>query len=59
MTFLQINFPPMRAFQFITDHLKFKLHHNQTYQIKKPYRLNSGLIDFDITLPYTLTLRVK
>ena len=32
--FLQINFPPMRALQFITDHVTFKLHYNQIYQMK-------------------------
>ena len=32
--FLQINFPPMRALQFITDHVIFKLRYDQIYQMK-------------------------
>ena len=32
--FLQINFPPMRALEFITGHVIFKLHYNQIYQMK-------------------------
>ena len=27
--FLQINFPPMRALEFIRDHMTFKLRYNQ------------------------------
>ena len=27
--FLQINFPPMRALEFIWDHMTFKLRYNQ------------------------------
>ena len=27
--FLQINFPPMRALEFIRDHMTFKLQYNQ------------------------------
>ena len=34
--FLQMNFPPMRALQFITDHVIFKLCFNQIYQMKNP-----------------------
>ena len=32
--FLQINFPPMRALEFITGHVTFKLWYNQIYQMK-------------------------
>ena len=32
--FLQINFPPMRALEFITGHVIFKLCYNQIYQLK-------------------------
>ena len=32
--YLQINFPPMRALQFITDHVIFKFRYNQIYQMK-------------------------
>ena len=32
--FLQINFQPLRALQFITDHVIFKLRYNQIYQMK-------------------------
>ena len=28
--FLQMNFPPMRALEFIRDHMTFKLRYNQT-----------------------------
>ena len=34
--FLQINFPPMRALQFITDHVIFKLRYNHINQMKTP-----------------------
>ena len=32
--FLQINFPPMRALEFIAGHVIFKLHYDQIYQMK-------------------------
>ena len=32
--FLQINFPPIRALEFITGHVIFKLHYNQIDQLK-------------------------
>ena len=34
--FLQINFPPMRAFEFIRAHVTFKLPCNFSYQMKTP-----------------------
>ena len=30
----KINFPPMRALEFLTSHLIFKLHYNQIYQLE-------------------------
>ena len=35
--FLQINFPPMRAIEFIRDHVTFKLPYDFSYQMKTPY----------------------
>ena len=35
--FLQINFPPMRALEFITGHVIFKLRYNQICQLKTTY----------------------
>ena len=32
--FLQINFPPMRALEFISGHVTFKLRYNHIYQLK-------------------------
>ena len=32
--FLQINFPPMRALEFITGHVISKLRYSQIYQLK-------------------------
>ena len=34
--FLQINFPPMRAFEFIRDHVTFKLPYDFSYHMKTP-----------------------
>ena len=34
--FLQINFPPMRALEFIRDHVTFKLPYDFSYQMKNP-----------------------
>ena len=34
--FLQINFPPMRALEFIRDHVTFKLPYDFTYHMKTP-----------------------
>ena len=35
--FLQINFPPMRALEFIRDHVTFKLPFDFSYHMKTPY----------------------
>ena len=35
--FLQINFPPMRALEFIRDHVTFKLPYDFSYHMKTPY----------------------
>ena len=34
--FLQINFPPMRALEFIRDHVTFKLPYDFSYHMKTP-----------------------
>ena len=34
--FLQINFPPMRALEFMRDHVTFKLPYDFSYQMKTP-----------------------
>ena len=34
--FLQINFPPIRALEFIRDHVNFKLSYDFSYQMKTP-----------------------
>ena len=34
--FLQINFPPMRALEFIRDHVTFKLAYDFSYHMKTP-----------------------
>ena len=35
-SFLQINFPPMRALEFIRDHGTFKLPYDFSYHMKTP-----------------------
>ena len=39
--FLQINFPPMRALEFITGHMIFKLRYNQIYQLKTKVKIKN------------------
>ena len=34
--FLQINFPPMKALEFIRDHVTFKLPYDFSYHMKTP-----------------------
>ena len=44
--FLQINFPPMRALEFIRDHVTFKLPYDFSYHMKTPMvRLPKVIID--------------
>ena len=38
--FLQINFPPMRALEFIKGHVIFKLSYDQIYQMKTTNNCN-------------------
>ena len=37
--FLQINFPPLRAIEFIRDHVTFKLPYDFSYLMKIPMAL--------------------
>ena len=39
--FLQMNFPPMRALEFIRDHVTFKLPYDFSYQMKTPHMCSS------------------
>ena len=40
--FLQINFPPMRALEFIRDHVTFKLPYDFSYHMKTPIEVRTS-----------------
>ena len=43
---LQINFPPIRALEFIRDHATFKLPYDFSYHMKTPFGCQYPMINY-------------
>ena len=54
--FLQINFPPMRALEFIRDHVIFKLPYDFSYQMKTPMKCLQNFLPCCYKEPRALAL---
>ena len=49
--FLKINFPPMRALEFIRDHVTFKLPYDLSNHMKTPHTREYRMIFLFVTKP--------